>query len=64
MDRQTLSIPEAGKVLLGLKRTASYRLFNTDPPVPVLVIGGRRVVSKVQVERYLAGEPVHQAVAS
>lgn len=52
----TLSLPEAAKVL-GISRSAAYALAAGEckgtPPLPVLRIGGRRVVPKETLVRWI-----------
>lgn len=52
----TLSIPAAAE-RLGIGRSLAYALVQRDEfPVRVLRLGTRRLVSRVELERYLAGE--------
>ena len=57
MDKKTLTVPEAGKVL-GIGRSAAYEAARTGQ-LPVIKIGRRRLVPRVALERLLdeAGKP-------
>jgi hypothetical protein len=51
----TLSLPEAA-VVLGIHRSTAWELHKRGEfPVPVLQIGHRLRVTKVQLQRYLMG---------
>jgi excisionase family DNA binding protein len=51
----TLSLAEAAKVL-GIHRSTAWDLYKRGEfPVPVLAIGHRLRVTKLQLERYLLG---------
>lgn len=50
------SVPEAA-CLLGISPRTASRLIDTGAfPVPVRLIGSRRKISRIQLERYAAGE--------
>ncbi|WP_409480557.1 helix-turn-helix domain-containing protein [Micrococcus luteus] len=52
----TLSVPEAGR-LLGIGKSLAYDLARRDEfPVRILRLGQRMRVSRVELDRYLAGE--------
>lgn len=52
----TLSIPDAGRVL-GIGKSLAYDLARRDEfPVRILRLGQRMRVSRVELDRYLAGE--------
>ena len=52
----TLSVPEAGR-LLGIGTSLAYDLARRDEfPVRILRLGQRMRVSRVELDRYLAGE--------
>ena len=51
MDKQTLSIPEAAKVL-GIGRSAAYEAARTGE-IPVIRIGRRLLVPKYALDRIL-----------
>ena len=51
--RLTYDVPEAGR-LLGLSRNAAYAAANSGQ-MPVLEIGGRKLVPKAALHRMLAG---------
>jgi hypothetical protein len=51
--RSTFSIPEAGEIL-GLSRAAAYAAAK-DKLLPVIWIGRRGIVPRVQLERLLLG---------
>lgn len=54
MDRQTLTVPEACR-LLGISRGLGYELARTGQfPVPVLKLGRRLLVSRAALLRMLA----------
>lgn len=54
----TVTLAEAA-VVLGISERTAYRLAAADEfPVPVLKIGRRRMVAKVQLDAFLAGEQV------
>ncbi len=58
-----LTLAEAARQL-GFSPTKARRLVLAGNfPVPVHTIGARRVVSKVQLEQYLAGEDVGRAAS-
>ena len=59
MEKQTLSICEAGKVL-GIGRSAAYAAARTGE-LPTIKIGRRLLVPIVALERWLeeAGRPIH-----
>ena len=55
-ERGTYSIEEVA-VRLGIDRGTAYRLAKVDKlPVPVLRLGRRLVVSRIALDRVLAGE--------
>ena len=54
-ERQTLSVEEAAR-LLGLGRGAAYAAAKSGE-LPVIRIGKRLLVPRVQLERMLTGEP-------
>ena len=56
VDRATLTIPEVAAVL-GLSRDAAYDAARRGE-LPTLRFGRRVLVSKVVLERLVAGEPV------
>lgn len=58
VEKQTLSVPEAGRVL-GVSRGTAYELVRTGQMPGVLRLGRRLVVSKPALERALAeaGQP-------
>ena len=62
---QTLSLEEAA-VALGISRSTAYAVARRGEfPIPVLSIGRKlRRVSRLQLERYLAGEPMSSSEAS
>ena len=51
MDKQTYSVPEAGK-MLGVGRNAAYQAVRRGE-IPVIQIGRRLVVPKAALERLL-----------
>lgn len=56
IDPATLSLPKAAE-RLGIGKSLAYRLAAADQfPVRVLRLGNRKLVSRVELERYLAGE--------
>ena len=62
MDKQTYSVPEAGK-MLGVGRNAAYQAVRRGE-IPVIQIGRRLVVPKAALERLLAGaEPANSQPA-
>jgi excisionase family DNA binding protein len=51
----TVSLAEAAMVL-GVHRSTAWELYRRDEfPIPVLRVGRRLRISKVQLERYLLG---------
>ena len=53
LDRQTVNIEAAGKIL-GISRPTAYELARRDAlPVPVIRLGNRMVVSKRALEELL-----------
>lgn len=55
---QTVSLTEAATIL-GIHRTTAYELHKKGQfPVPVIPVGRHLKVSKVSLERLLAGEAV------
>jgi len=58
MERQTLTVEEAGRVL-GISRTLAYRAARQGE-LPVIRIGRRYLVLKAELQRLLAspGRPV------
>ena len=54
-SRRTVTVPEAARQL-GISRSFAYQaIARGDFPVPVLRIGGRVVVSRAALDRYLDG---------
>ena len=61
-ERRTLTIPEVAAAL-GLARSTAYELAATDRlPVPTIRAGRRLLVSRVALERVLAGEDVRRPI--
>ena len=56
VDREVLTVPEAGRVL-GLKVHTAYRAARNGE-IPTIRIGRRIRVPKAQLQRMLAGEQV------
>lgn len=55
-SRRTVTVTEAARQL-GISRSFAYQaIARGDFPVPVLRIGGRVVVSRTALDRYLDGE--------
>jgi len=55
-ERRTVTVTEAARQL-GISRSFAYQAITRgDFPVPVLRIGGRVVVSRKALDRYLDGE--------
>ena len=55
---KTMSVPAAGKFYLGLGRNASYAAAHRGD-IPTLMINKLMRVPVVQMEKKLAGDPVH-----
>lgn len=54
-ERRTLTVIEAA-AWLGIGKTTAYELIRTGQfPVRVLHVGGRRLIVRAELERYLAG---------
>jgi excisionase family DNA binding protein len=53
-DKLVISIEQAGKIL-GLSRPTAYKLAKSGS-IPTLSLGRKIVVSKIQLEKLLAGE--------
>ncbi len=63
-DRATMTIEEVAAVF-GLARSTAYDLAKADRlPIPVIRAGKRIFVSRVLVERVLAGEDVRDQLTS
>lgn len=55
-QRRTVTVTEAARQL-GISRSFAYQaIARGDFPVPVIRIGGRVVVSRTALDRYLDGE--------
>ena len=54
VERRTYTVEEAAK-LLGISRAAAYAAARTGE-LPVIPIGGRRLVLKTKLDAMLAGE--------
>ena len=61
MESQTLTIDEAAQ-LLGIGRSLAYSLAASDRMPGLISLGRRRLVSRVQLEAFLAGKPDPVAV--
>ena len=56
-EQRTVSLPYAGRVL-GIGKSTAYELAaRGEFPVRVLQLGRKKLVSRTELEAYLAGEP-------
>jgi excisionase family DNA binding protein len=56
-EQQTVSLPHAGRVL-GIGKSTAYELAaRGEFPVRVLQLGRKKLVSRSELEAFLAGEP-------
>lgn len=56
-EQQTVSLPYAGRVL-GIGKSTAYELAaRGEFPVRVLQLGRKKLVSRSELEAFLAGEP-------
>ena len=57
---KTISVPEAGRIYLGIGRDSSYEAVKRGD-IPTIRIGRRLLVPKVALERLLNGMSANQA---
>jgi excisionase family DNA binding protein len=57
LDRATYTVPEAASLIGVDKLTLYAAIRNGNSPVPVITVGRRLLISKVALDRLLAGEP-------
>jgi excisionase family DNA binding protein len=56
-EQRTVSLPHAGRVL-GIGKSTAYELAaRGEFPVRVLQLGRKKLVSRTELDAYLAGEP-------
>jgi len=61
MEKLTYTVEQAAEVL-GLSRSSMYEAVRSGS-VPAIRVGGRWLISKVQLERFLSGEKCQPARA-